>query len=52
MELQKNTQALHVVGDISVKSNAGNCRGKKRNAVFAETDVHLQNVKHLEKLEH
>jgi len=44
-EVQKNTQALRVVGDISVKSIAGNCRGSKRNAIFADTDAHLQKRK-------
>ena len=45
MEVQKNTQALRVVGDISVRSFAGYCRGKKRNAIFTETDMHLQKRK-------
>ena len=44
-EVQKNTQALRVVGDISVKSIAGNCRGKKRNAIFTDTDTNLQKRK-------
>ncbi|XP_065883726.1 uncharacterized protein [Dysidea avara] len=44
-EVQKNTQALRVVGDINVKSIAGNCRGKKRDAIFTETNVQLQKRK-------
>jgi len=44
-EVQKNTQALRVVGDINVKSIAGNCRGSRRNAIFADTDAHLQKRK-------
>ena len=44
-EVQKDSQALSVNGDINVKSIAGNCRGQKRNTIFAETDVHLQKRK-------
>jgi len=38
-EVQKNAQALRVVVDINV---AGNCRGQKRNTIFAEMDTQLQ----------
>ena len=44
-EVFTNTQALRVVGDINVKSIAGNCRGKKRTATFAEIGAPLQKCK-------
>ena len=55
-EVQKNSQASCAIGNINVKSIAGNCRGKKcsagkkRSATFTDVDVHLQKCKSHRKL--